>query len=79
MPIYEYKCKKCKEEFECLVIGSAKDITCPACNGRKVERLMSACRFKSSGKAAASGEKAAASGGSSGCSSCAGGSCSTCH
>ena len=77
MPIYEYKCKKCKEEFECIVIGSGKDIACPACNGKKVERLMSACSFKSSGKYTASG--GSASGGSSGCASCAGGSCSSCH
>jgi putative FmdB family regulatory protein len=72
MPIYEYKCKKCKKEFECLVVGSAKDIECPTCSGRNVERLMSACSFKSSGKFTAPGSSSA-------CSTCGGGSCSTCH
>jgi putative FmdB family regulatory protein len=74
MPIYEYQCKKCKKEFECLVLGSEGNIVCPECNGKDVQRLMSACRFKSSGE----GEIPSASR-SSACATCAGGSCSTCH
>ena len=74
MPIYEYQCKKCKKEFECLVLGSDDNIACPECNGKNVQRLMSACRFKSSGI----GEFSSASSPSS-CATCTGGSCSTCH
>ncbi len=72
MPIYEYRCKKCETEFEHLVLGRDSDISCPDCKTKKVERLMSACSFKSSGNYSPST-------GSSGCSSCSGGHCSTCH
>jgi putative FmdB family regulatory protein len=72
MPIYEYRCKKCKKEFECLVLGQDSSVCCPECKGNKVERLMSASSFKSSGKYVSSAS-------SSGCSSCSGGSCSSCH
>ena len=71
MPIYEFRCKKCKKDFECLVFGKADDVCCPTCNGKRVERLMSAASFKSGGKYTSSS--------SSGCASCSGGSCSTCH
>ena len=72
MPIYEYRCKKCETEFECLVLGSDDDVSCPDCQAGRVERLMSACSFKSSGNYSSSA-------GSSGCSTCSGGNCSTCH
>jgi putative FmdB family regulatory protein len=72
MPIYEYRCMKCNNEFEYLVIGNDKDISCPACDGKKVRRKMSACSFKSSGNYSSSS-------GSSGCSTCSSSNCSTCH
>ena len=53
MPIYEYKCSRCNEEFECLVLGSKDEVSCPSCNGTDVNRLLSACRFKSDGGAEA--------------------------
>jgi putative FmdB family regulatory protein len=31
MPIYEYRCKKCETEFECLVLGGDNDVACPDC------------------------------------------------
>jgi putative FmdB family regulatory protein len=74
MPIYEYKCSSCKSEFECLVLGNGDDISCPDCNGNDVERLMSACSFKSSGT-----YSAPSAGGGSSCSGCSSTSCSTCH
>ena len=41
MPIYEFRCLKCKEDFETIVFGSNDKVTCPHCNGDKLERLMS--------------------------------------
>ena len=72
MPIYEYRCLKCNDQFETLVLGSNDKITCPKCNGKKLERLMSACGFKSSGSFTPSK-------GSSGCASCSSSNCSSCH
>ena len=72
MPIYEYKCTKCNEEFECLVFKSDESVSCPECNDDCVERLMSACSFKSSGNYSSSA-------GSTACTSCASKNCSTCH
>ena len=42
MPIYEYECTKCREVFEELVFGSEKDVRCPRCSSKKVNKLMSA-------------------------------------
>jgi putative FmdB family regulatory protein len=61
MPIYEFKCKKCKNIFEELIFSSAdeKNTTCPKCGSKKNEKLMSVF-----------------AGGKSGCSSCTSTSCS---
>ena len=40
MPIYEYKCTKCEEDFEKLVFGSRK-VTCPKCNSSEIKKKMS--------------------------------------
>lgn len=72
MPIYEYKCNKCANEFEVLVLGSNDEVHCPKCQDADVSRLMSGFAHKSEGAPMVS-----SSGG--GCSSCSGGSCSTCH
>jgi putative FmdB family regulatory protein len=45
MPIYEYRCENCDNDFETLVFGT-EDICCPKCKG-PVERVMSCCSFKS--------------------------------
>lgn len=72
MPIYEYKCGKCKNEFECLVFSSDEKVACPDCNHKGVKRLMSACSFKSSGSYTPSG-------GASSCAGCSSNNCSSCH
>jgi len=43
MPIYEYRCSKCKHVFEFLLRsqGDQADIACPECRGKKVERRLS--------------------------------------
>ena len=40
MPIYDYRCNACGTEFERLVRSETR-VTCPECDGRKLERLMS--------------------------------------
>ena len=43
MPIYEYACPDCQEEFEQLVRSAEAAATteCPSCGSRRVERRMS--------------------------------------
>jgi len=72
MPIYEYKCCSCGDCFEKLVFGK-DEVTCPKCGGQ-VDRLMSACSFKS-----AAGDFKTSGTGKSGCSTCSSTSCATCH
>ena len=73
MPIYEYHCEACGQDFECLVFGSDEP-ACSACSSKRVKRLMSACGFVSRG---ASGETVSSSAGSS-CSGCSASSCAGC-
>ena len=40
MPIYEYKCRECGNEFEALVRKSDTP-NCPSCKGTELERLLS--------------------------------------
>ena len=39
MPIYEYHCDKCGEDFEYLVIGEP-DPDCPACNSKNARSIV---------------------------------------
>ncbi len=48
MPIFEYVCKSCGNEFEAIVRGS--DAThCPKCKGAKLEQKLSVFAVASSG------------------------------
>ncbi len=50
MPIYEYRCKSCKTEFERLVFaGDKPEIQCPECKGNDVQKKMSAASFMTGG------------------------------
>jgi putative FmdB family regulatory protein len=71
MPIYEFHCHKCDQDFETLVMRSDDVIRCPKCDSKKVRRLMSGFAHKSG-----DGKMTSSHGG---CASCAGGSCATCH
>lgn len=46
MPIFEYSCKACGNEFEALVRGE-KVPACPACESTELEKLLSLPRIKS--------------------------------
>lgn len=40
MPLYEYTCTKCRDEFELLVRGGETPV-CPQCGSQRLERLLS--------------------------------------
>jgi putative FmdB family regulatory protein len=69
MPIYEYKCNQCGEDFEMLVFGS-QTIDCPKCSSQDIKKKMSSFGM--------SGVEKPFAGSSSGCSSCNKGTCTSC-
>ena len=77
MPIFEYSCSKCGEEFEELVFNDSNPVPCPKCGSEETGKLMSCCRHKHGG--ASSVGQASSTSASSGCAGCSGGNCSTCH
>lgn len=42
MPIYEYRCEKCGEVSEILVLGKQEVIACQQCGSKDLVKLMSA-------------------------------------
>lgn len=70
MPIYEYKCNRCGEDFEKLVFRN-QAVKCPKCNSEDLTKKFSL--FGMSGV-----ENSDPSSSSSGCTSCSKSSCSTC-
>ncbi len=74
MPIYEYHCEKCGEDFECLVLGSEK-VLCRKCRSGRIRKRISACGFVSKGSGGETVKKAAGSA----CGSCSAGSCTSCR
>ena len=65
MPIYEFKCKDCGNEFEIIMRASAskEDVTCPKCQAKNPDRLMSS--FSAGSVSSSGGFSAASSCGSS--------------
>jgi len=45
MPIYEFKCDKCKSTFEQLTKESKNDSTCPVC-GYQSHKIISISTFR---------------------------------
>lgn len=41
MPLYEYKCSGCGQQFELLILKASQPIACPSCASESVERLLS--------------------------------------
>ncbi len=73
MPIYEFKCLKCQEYIEILVMGSDDDkmeVKCTKCGCEDLERILSSTNFSM----AAGGAKSQASAKTR---TCSGGSCTT--
>jgi len=71
MPIYEFRCQDCEEEFETLILSPGEEVRCPRCGGQKVKRQMSVCAFSSGGQFRSTAS-------SSSCEGCSATSCSTC-
>ncbi len=74
MPIYEYVCNSCGEEFEQLVFSSDKVIKCRKCGSEDTVKKMSMFAMKSAGTFRGTGKKAA----SGGCAGCTSTNCSSC-
>ncbi|HWF10357.1 MAG TPA: zinc ribbon domain-containing protein [Bryobacteraceae bacterium] len=49
MPIYEYRCRQCANEFELLVLKHSPTPACPACKTEDIEQLLSAFGLASDG------------------------------
>ena len=47
MPLYDFKCRNCGEEFEALVLKSQP--VCPSCAGTELEQLISLFAVDSEG------------------------------
>lgn len=49
MPIYEYICRKCGEEFALFQrVGAEKDTVCPSCGSKEVRKNLSSFSCSSS-------------------------------
>ena len=77
MPIYEYYCERCDDQFEILVFRSSDPVGCPTCSTENVKRVLSVFGFKSGGDKGAASNRMGS--GASGCSGCAATNCSSCH
>jgi len=73
MPIYEFRCLKCDECFEFLVMNKADrvELQCPHCKSEDFERVLSASCFRSGNSGSEN------QGPTSQTRSCPGGSCTT--
>ncbi len=47
MPIFEFKCIKCENQFEKLFVNSADkaDLSCPKCHSQDLQRVVSQTNF----------------------------------
>ena len=75
MPIFEFRCQACDEEFEELLRSPDDPVECPACGAGEIQRKMSVFGFKSSGGSRSS---VPSGGGGHSCGGCSGGNCSSC-
>jgi len=49
MPIYEYRCSECSDEFELLVLRTSPAPRCPSCQSPRLEQLLSGFAVSSEG------------------------------
>ncbi len=74
MPIYEFKCLKCEEFFELLVMSDSEEtkMACPKCESESFERVMSTTNYAMTGGSGSTGTEAGTTQ-----RTCSGGSCTT--
>jgi len=41
MPLFEYRCQDCGEQFETVVFDRNRQVTCKKCHSARVEKLIS--------------------------------------
>lgn len=76
MPIFEYRCQKCGNDFEELVSGDRnKQIPCPSCGSEQTEKLMSVIGGISMGRGSGAPACAANCAGASACAASGGACC----
>ena len=65
MPIYEYRCSECGEEFEKWLrsMSAKQDICCPRCGSRQVNKAVSMFGSSVTGSAGISDSSCAPTGG----------------
>ena len=71
MPIYEFHCQSCDQQFETLVLSASDPIRGPGCDGEQVRKLMSTFAFKS-------GDRFTSASSGADCSGCTSKNCSSC-
>lgn len=49
MPIYEYQCRQCANEFELLVLKGSPVPACPSCQSQDIEQMLSGFAVSSEG------------------------------
>jgi putative FmdB family regulatory protein len=49
MPIYEYRCRGCGQDFEKYVAGASTAVACPSCASADITRKLSVFGLKSDG------------------------------
>lgn len=75
MPLFEFECKKCGQQFEALIRPHDDDnVSCPKCGSKKLRKLISGFTARSAGK---KDYELKPVGGSS-CASCTASSCAGC-
>ncbi|OPY61155.1 MAG: Zinc ribbon domain protein [Syntrophorhabdaceae bacterium PtaU1.Bin034] len=71
MPIYEYNCQNCGDDFECIVFRTDEPVSCPKCGNEAPTKKMSSFGFSV-------GSKFKSAGSGSGCAGCSSSDCSSC-
>ena len=61
MPLYEYRCERCSNEFEVLVRRSDTAICCPSCGSNEASKKVSRSSFHLKGTGWYASEYASAS------------------
>jgi putative FmdB family regulatory protein len=76
MPMFEFHCDACQENFEELLKSPEDPVECTECGSPRVTRRLSVFGFRSSGSGYI--ESAAPSSHGCSCSGCGGGNCGSC-